>query len=311
MPTRQISLPQGVSASNASLGSMFFIGAMVVFATQDGISKYLALTYSVFFIVMIRYWAFGFFVLALSARKPGGIRAVARSAALPVQIFRGVLLVIQICCIVWSFSHNGLINTHSVFASYPLMVTALSVPLLGERVGLRRWLAICVGFVGVLIILQPGSSIFSPASLYPLGFAVMFALYNIATRYVARVDRPETSFFWTGISGAVTITLIGPFYWDPMQTSFDWMWMGILSVTGTLGHYLMIRALDLTEASRVQPFVFLQTAFASGIGIIIFAEELRSTTILGTSIVVASGLFTLWREQLIARKATSSRSGDK
>jgi len=307
MQRKSSSLPDASSGANASLGSLFFIGAMVVFATQDGISKYLALTYSVFFIVMVRYWAFGVFVLALSARKPGGIPAVARSSVLPVQIFRGVLLVMQICCIVWSFSNIGLINTHSVFASYPLMVTALSVPILGETVGIRRWLAILVGFVGVLIILQPGSSIFTPASLFPLGFAVMFALYNIATRYVARMDKPETSFFWTGVSGAAAITLIGPFYWDPMQTAFDWMWMGILSVTGTLGHYLMIRALDLTETSRVQPFVFLQMVFASGIGIFIFSEELRSTTILGASIVVASGMFTLWREQVNARKVSLSK----
>lgn len=188
------SLPAVSSGAQASLGSLFFICAVVVFATQDGISKYLALSYSVFFIVMVRYWVFGIFVLAISMRKPGGIAAVARSAVLPVQIFRGVLLVIQICCIVWSFGHIGLINTHSVFASYPLMVTALSVPLLGEKVGLQRWLAICTGFTGVLIILQPGSSIFTPASLFPLGFAVMFALYNIATRYVARFDKPETSF---------------------------------------------------------------------------------------------------------------------
>jgi len=301
------SLPATSSGAQASLGSLFFISAMVVFATQDGISKYLALTYSVFFIVMVRYWVFGVFVLAISLRKPGGIAAVARSSVLPVQIFRGVLLVIQICCIVWSFGHIGLINTHSVFASYPLMVTALSVPLLGEKVGLQRWLAICAGFTGVLIILQPGTSIFSPASLFPLGFAVMFALYDIATRFVARFDKPETSFFWTGISGAVTISLIGPFFWDPMQSSFDWMWMVILSITGTLGHYLMIRALDLTEASRVQPFVFLQVIFASGIGIFIFQEEIRSTTILGAAIVIASGIFTLWRERLHARREVLAR----
>jgi len=302
MPTLATPSASSPAETNPSLGIMFFLAAVLVFATQDGISKYLALSYSVFFIVMIRYWAFGLFVLVLSLRKPGGIKAVARSAVLPVQVFRGVLLVLQVCCIVWSFGHIGLVHTHSVFAIYPLMVTALSVPLLGEKVGLQRWLAILVGFIGVLIILQPGSSVFTPASLLPLGFAVMFALYNIATRYVARTDRPETSFFWTGIGGAVTITAIGPFFWDPMQNSYDWMWMGILSVTGALGHYLMIRALDLTEASRVQPFVFLQMVFASGIGIIIFGEELRSTTILGVSIVIASGLFTIWRERLHARR---------
>lgn len=308
MTTKSGTLSAAPSGAGASLGSLFFISAMVVFATQDGISKYLALSYSVFFIVMIRYWAFGVFVLALSLRKPGGIAGVARSSVLPVQIFRGVLLVVQICCIVWSFGHNGLINTHSVFASYPLMVTLLSIPLLGEKVGLQRWLAICAGFSGVLIILQPGSSVFTPASLFPLVFAFMFAIYNIATRYVARHDRPETSFFWTGISGAAAITLIGPFFWDPMQTPFDWMWMVILSITGALGHYLMIRALNLTEASRVQPFVFLQMAFASGIGIFIFGEELKSTTILGASIVVASGLFTLWRERLHARREFRART---
>ena len=177
---------------NPRLGIALMIATTIVFAVQDGISRYLAENYNVITVVTIRYMFFICFVPAFSSRQKGGIRQVARNDQLPIQIGCGLLLVAQICVAILSFSTVGLVNFHTVFASYPLMVMALSVPILGEAVGWRRWLAVCVGFCGVLLILRPGTEMFSSASILPVLAAFMMAIYGILTRYAARRDPAET-----------------------------------------------------------------------------------------------------------------------
>ncbi len=276
------------------------ISAMFVFAIQDGISRHLAETYNTITVVMIRYWFFAAFVITLSLRHSGGLRKVATTHVPAIQIFRGVLLAVEIVVTVVCFVLLGLVETHAIFACYPLLVAALSGPILGETVGWRRWSAIIIGFVGVLIILRPGLRVFDPAALIALTAALLFALYGLLTRYVAKFDRPQTSFFYTGVAGAVAITCVGPFFWEPMQTTQDWMWMGLLCCTGALGHYLLIRAFDLSEASAIQPFAFFQLFFASLVGVLVFSEHLDPVTVFGASIILSAGLYTLWRERLRA-----------
>lgn len=283
---------------NPRLGIALMIATTVVFAVQDGISRYLAENYNVITVVTIRYMFFMCFVLAYSSRQKGGIRQVASSDQSPLQIGRGLLLVAQICVAILSFSTVGLVNFHAVFASYPLMVMALSVPILGEAVGWRRWLAVCVGFCGVLLILRPGTDMFSSASILPVLAAFMMAVYGILTRYAARRDAAETSFFWTAMAGGIAMLCIGPFFWLPPIGS-DWGWMGLLCLTGTGGHYLLIKALDATKASTIQPFAYLQLVFASSIGILVFADSLDPMLIIGSSIIVSSGLFALQRERKV------------
>ncbi|HAE08525.1 MAG TPA: EamA family transporter, partial [Alphaproteobacteria bacterium] len=272
----------------------------VVFSVQDGISRYLAEHYNVITVVTIRYMFFMAFVLAYSARQDGGIRKIASSPQLPVQIGRGLLLAGQICVAILSFSTVGLVNFHAVFASYPLMVMALSVPVLGEAVGWRRWLAVCIGFCGVLLILRPGTEMFGSASILPVLAAFMMAVYGILTRYAARQDAALTSFFWTAIAGGIAMLAIGPFFWVP-PVGTDWYWMGLLCLTGTGGHYLLIKALDATKASTIQPFAYLQLVFASSIGILVFDDSLDPMLIVGSAIIVGSGLFALQRERQAAQ----------
>ena len=192
---------------------------------------------------------------------------------------------------------------HAVFASYPLMIMALSVPILGEGVGWRRWIAVLVGFSGVLLILRPGSTMFSDASIMPVLAALMMASYGLMTRFAARNDSAQTSFFWTATTGGVAMLCIGPFFWSP-PVGTDWIWMGFLCLTGTGGHYLLIRALDATKASTTQPFTYLQLVFASSIGVFIFADELDPMLIIGGTTIVGSGLFALQR----SRKAELEQS---
>ncbi|WP_296418021.1 DMT family transporter [Pseudooctadecabacter sp.] len=281
------------------LGIWLMVATTFVFAVQDGISRHLAGEYNVLMIVAIRYWFFAAFVIAIARRQAGSIRAAAATSQPLVQGFRGLLLAAEICVMVWAFVLLGLVEAHAVFTCYPLLVAALSGPVLGERVGWRRWAAIGVGFVGVLIILQPGIAVFSPAAAVPLLAAFMFALYGLLTRYVARRDSTATSFFWTGVTGAVMMTPLGLWAWEPMIRT-DWVWMGALCITGASGHWLLIKTYEVAEASSVQPFAYLQLVFASAIGLVIFGEVLALNVAIGAGLVVAAGLFTLWRAQKAA-----------
>ena len=248
---------------NTRLGIWLMVATTFVFALQDGISRHLAENYNVLMVIMIRYWFFAAFVIALAVRQAGGIRHAAATRQPWVQGFRGVLLAAEVCVMVLGFTYLGLIDSHAVFIAYPLLVAALSGPVLGESVGWRRWSAIGIGFVGVLIILQPGFGVFQPAALIPLLAAFMFALYGLLTRYVARLDTTAVSFFWTGTTGAVAMTLVGVWFWEPM-TRGDWAWMAVLCCTAALGFT-------------------------------VFGDVLRLNVVIGAVVVVAAGLFTLWR----------------
>lgn len=285
---------------NPRLGVYLMIATTFVFAMQDGISRHLAGEYNVFMVVMIRYWFFAAFVITIASRKAGGIRVAARTEQPVLQIFRGVLLATEICVMVGAFVLLGLVEAHAIFTCYPLLVAALSGPVLGERVGWRRWAAIGVGFIGVLVILQPGITVFSVEALVPLCSAFMFALYNLLTRYAARKDRAETSFFWTGTTGAIVMTAVGVWFWEPMSAG-NWAWMALLCVTGATGHYLLIRTYEVAEASAVQPFAYLQLVFASALGLLVFQETLATNVLIGAGIVVSAGLFTLWRARATGR----------
>ena len=289
-----------MQTSNTRLGIGLMIATTFVFAVQDGLSRHLAGEYNVLMIVMIRYWFFAAFVIAIARIKTGSVRRAAATNQPVLQAFRGLLLAGEICVMVAGFVALGLVESHAIFACYPLLVAALSGPVLGEGVGWRRWAAIGVGFIGVLIILQPGLTVFAPAAILPLTAAVMFALYGLLTRYVARADTTATSFFWTGVSGAVAMTLIGLWFWEPM-TGPDWGWMAALCVTGVTGHWLLIRCYEVAEASAVQPFAYLQLVFASAIGLLVFGETLQTHVAVGAGIVVAAGVFTLIRSRKVAR----------
>ncbi|QBY01696.1 DMT family transporter [Rhodophyticola sp. CCM32] len=289
-----------MTEQNTRLGIWLMIATTFVFSIQDGISRHLAADYNVLMVVMIRYWFFALFVITMAARQAGGLRRAAATRQPVLQIFRGALLSLEICVMIAGFVLLGLVESHAVFACYPLLIAGLSGVVLGENVGWRRWVAIGVGFIGVLIILQPGLRVFEAAALVPLAAAVMFALYGLLTRYAARRDDAATSFFWTGTVGAVTMTVIGLWFWEPMSLP-DWGWMGALCVVGALGHWLLIRVYEVAEASAVQPFAYLHLVFVSAIGLTVFGETLQANVVIGAGLVVAAGLFTLWRARTRAR----------
>ncbi|NDW00070.1 DMT family transporter [Salipiger sp. PrR002] len=287
-----------MAQQNTRLGIWLMVLTTFIFSVQDGLSRHLSEATNVYMVTMVRYWFFALFVLTLAARHKGGLRAAAKSGQPLLQAFRGVLLVLEICVMVSAFVYLGLVESHAVFACYPLLIAALSGPVLGEKVGWRRWSAIGIGFLGILIILQPSGGVFSPLAAIPLLAALMFALYGLLTRRVARTDSAATSFFWTGTVGVATATLIGMWFWEPMSAS-DWAMMAALCVTGATGHFTLIKCYEVAEASAVQPFAYLQLVFASALGMLAFGETLRPNVALGAAIITCAGIFTLIR----ARKA--------
>jgi drug/metabolite transporter (DMT)-like permease len=290
------------AGNNTRLGIALMVATTLVFAAQDGLSRHLAGSYNVWMVVMVRYWFFAAFVCALGVRQAGGLRQAAATRQPAIQILRGLLLAAEICVAVGGFVLLGLIASHAVFACYPLLVAALSGPILGEKVGWRRWTAIGIGFVGVLIILSPGSGLFRPAAIVPFASALMFAVYGLLTRYAARRDTTATSFFWTGTVGAVFMTVVGIGHWEWMAPA-DWAMMALLCVSGATGHWLLIRTYEVAEASAVQPFAYLQLVFASMIGLLVFGEPLTANEVIGAGVVVSAGVFTLIRTARVRRPA--------
>lgn len=297
-----------VAGPDRTMTAIFLMCATsFIFALQDAFSRILGSAYPPVLIVMLRYWVFAIFVMAMVARQPGGLGRAIRTRRPGTQILRGIILVAETTLMVEAFVRLGLVGTHAIFTAYPLLVAALSGPVLGETVGWKRWCAIGVGFVGILVILQPGGAVLNLGSLLAFVSALLFAIYGLLTRHVARDDPAMVSFFWTGIAGAVALTLPGIGHWQWLAPE-DWIWMALLCACGILSHYLLIRAYELAEASALQPFAYTQLAWVSILGVLVFGEALHPHVVIGTGIVVAAGLFTLWRARVSAGGQRIGRS---
>ena len=285
-----------IQTNNIPAGIVLMLAATAVFAMQDGISRHLADSYNTMIVVMVRYWFFAAFVITLATRAPGGIRGTAATSQPFLQVFRGLLLACEVCVAVYGFTILGLIESHAIFICFPLLIAALSGPILGEGVGWRRWTAVGIGFIGVLVILQPGMGVFSPAATIPLLSAFLFALYSLLTRFAARRDNVATSFFWTGVAGSVLMTVVGLPFWEPMA-AHDWGWMCLLCLTGALGHWLLIKCYEMAEASAVQPFAYFHMFWGAILGILLFDETIRLNVAFGAGLILVAGIFTLLRER--------------
>ena len=278
--------------SRSTRGILLMVLTVLTFAIQDGFSRLLAGNYNTLMVVMIRYWVFGVFVLTLALRRPEGMRAATRSRHIWTHALRAVLLVAEICLMVWGYTLIGLINAHAVFAACPLIVVAMSGPLLGERMSPARWLAVALGCAGVLVILQPGGEVFSWPALLPLGSAFMFALYSVLTR-LTTLDEPSfPALFWPPVIGLVLITAIGLPQWEAV-TARDWVFLLIYGAISVLSNILLQRTYETVEASVVQPFAYLQIVFVAMIGVTFFGEVLMPHVVLGVAVVVAAGIFAL------------------
>lgn len=281
---------------NRTKGIWLMVAAVFCFALQDGFSRHLAETYNTLMVIMVRYWVFAGFVLVLALRRPEGFRAAIRTKRPVVHAVRGTLLVAEVCLIVWGYTMIGLIESHAVFAVCPLLIAALSGPILGEKIGWQRWAAIGAGLVGVLVVLRPTSGVFSWPALLPFAAALMFATYSILTRLSARDEAVFPSFFWSAIIGAGFMTLLGLPNWQAVQ-GVDLGYLAVYCALAILSHWLLTICYENAEASVVQPYAYLQIVFVTVIGMLVYGERLAPMVALGTVIVVAAGIFALTQER--------------
>ena len=287
--------------NNVKKGVLTIVLATLFFAIMDGVSRYLAENYNVFVINMVRSWVLALLVIVISLRKKNGILKVISTKQPYIQFIRGLLLISAILIGVYSFTTLGLVQTHSILSFFPLIVVAFSGPILNEKIGIQRWLAVLFGFLGVLIILDPTNFIISFDAVLPILGAFVLGFYTILTRKVSKDDSSETSFFWVAIVGCIVMSIVGPFYWEPILYR-DWGWMALLCVLSTAGHFLLIKAYENAEASVLQPFTYFQLFFASIIGIIIFNDIITLSIFIGGIIVVGSGVFSAWRNYINNKK---------
>jgi len=269
---------------------------IVVFGVQDAISKHLVQTYSPFQVTMMRYWGFALFALFLVMRQ-GGLRRALSSRVPGWQMLRGALLIIEIWFFALALRTVPLGELQAISSVYPLLVTLFSIPLLGEKVGAFRFVAVAVGLAGALIIVRPGGLPLDWGVGFAMISATLYSLYIVLTRKVSQYDRASTSLAYTGIIGLVLSSGVGIFFWEPMAWP-DLALVATMMVTTCLGHGLMIYALSMAPASTVQPFNYFALPWAIVLSVVIFGHFIDPISLLGAGIVVAAGLVVMARERV-------------
>ena len=299
--TRNNSRPAtSANPDHAAKGIIALVIATLFFAGQDAITKHLTQSISVAQIVTVRFFFFSLFAILYAARKTD-LKAAFYSSKPKLQILRGLLICGEISLFAFALHHLGLAEMHAIFACFPLIITALSVPLLGETVGWRRWMAVGLGFIGTLIIIRPGSGVFSVYAIVAVVCALMFAIYNLITRKVSHHDSFETSLLYFGMVGLISSLVVVPFYWQN-PNSDQIFWLGVISITGIIGHLLLIKALQLAPAVILQPFNYFVLLWAMIIGYAVYGEVLQSNELIGAALVVVSGVYIARREYQVARE---------
>jgi len=282
------------------LGIGLLLIATVLFAAQDVFTKQLSPTISVTQILVFRFSAFAIFALIYAHRRIG-LRSAFNAHRPNLQFIRCLIMCTEIGLFAYAVRFLGIAEIHAIFSCFPLVVTALSVPFLGEQVGWRRWAAVLVGFAGTLIIIQPGTGVFKPAALLALVCVVLYSFYNVLTRMVSKHDRFETSLVYFGVVGFVAslVAVIGRWQTPDSQ---QLMLLGGIVLTSVASHMLLIKALELASAVILQPFNYFILVWAIVLGYLVFGEVLAAHQVVGALIVVASGLYVGIREYFLQRK---------
>ena len=279
------------SKSTESLGMIFAVIAYFSFSLLDAVQKTAIIYHSVFQLLFIKYCFVLFLSLIESQRKKN--YSFYKSGNIKIQILRSVLSIIESGCFILSFRYLTLADAHSIASLTPVLVVALSAIILREHVSLKTWIAIFVGFVGVLIIMRPGLSLFDPKSLIPLAGAFFLSIYQIVTRKASEKDPNETSLFYTSIVGISLMAIIGYNFWQPlMENSF--IYFIAIGFFFSLGLYFQIIALSMARAGIIQPFHYTLIFWAIILGYIFYDDFPDIPTIIGGLVITVSGVYTLY-----------------
>ena len=287
------------SDSRRLKGILLITGAFALFPLADAAAKYLTDTMHALQITWIRTLChLAIFAAVTLARHPLSILRTARPG---LQFWRGGAGYMSH---VPFFAALAFIPLGDAFAAGlvgPLFVTALSVPLLGERVGWRRWTAVAVGFTGALVVVRPGLGLVHWATVLPVFAALFFALFQIATRRLAAHDHPEATLLIGTFWGLVLATLPLPFFWTGIAAE-DVLYVAVMSGVSGAAHFMLAKAFQWAPASLLAPFAYLQLITAMGFGFLLFGDVPDVYTVLGSLLIAGSGLYVALRERALARR---------
>ena len=270
---------------------LFALMAYFSFSLLDAVQKSAIIYHSVFQLLFIKYC----FVLILSIIESRRKKNYSfyKSGNIKLQILRSVLSIVESGCFVLSFRYLSLADTHSIASLTPVLVVALSAIILREHVSLKTWAAIFVGFIGVLVIMRPGLSIFDPKSLIPLGGAFFLSCYQIVTRKASETDSNETSLFFTSIVGMFLMGILGYNFWQPLM-EFSIVFFITIGFFFSLGLYFQIIALSMARAGIIQPFHYTLIFWAIILGYFFYNDLPDIPTLVGALIITLSGIYTLY-----------------
>jgi drug/metabolite transporter (DMT)-like permease len=289
------------SARNRLTGIGLISLTYVLFALLDGSAKWLVQSVPVLVVVWLRFLTHTLIASALLFPMRG--LALVRTQHLRWHLVRGLMFVAMTGINFWALQYLQLTVTASIFFMVPILVALLSAPLLGEKLDARRWAAIIAGFVGVLVVVRPGSEAFHPAMLLSLVNAVLYAFFNMMTRKLAAYDPPETIQFLPAVVATLVLAPFALAAWESPAGWFEWFVLCMLGIFGGSGHYLLAMAHRYAPASTLAPFLYQQILYMALFGYLVFGNLPDKETWIGAAIVVASGLYLFARERRPMAKA--------
>ena len=284
------------------------LSTFMCFAVLDTGAKYLVTAgYAAIFVVWCRFLSHT--VISLVAFQGWRRADMFRMKNAPLQILRGLLLPATTLFNFLALRELQLAQTISIFLSVPMLVTAMAGPLLGEWAGPRRWAAIMVGFVGVLIVVRPGTEVFSPAIVWSILATITYSLYSILTRRLAMRESQASLIFVSGIVGSVLLAPPALIYGRMPHSVLELALLAGLGVFGMGGHMLLVKASRLASASKVAPFIYSQLLWMVVLGFLVFGDIPDGWTLLGAAIICSSGFYIMNRERQIARNQRRAAAG--
>ncbi len=288
---------RGVSVAGPAL---MLIG-MLMFALNDTMGKWLVASYGLGQVVLLR--SLAALVILVPMVWMAGLPALTKAERPWMQLARVICSTAEVFCFYYAVMYLPLADVMTYWLAAPIYVAALSPLLLGDHVGWRRWTAIAIGFVGVIITLEPSAAMFTAPAVISIIGSAAFAFMMISGRFLR--GTPDTTLVFFQVMGAGLAGLaFAPFDWSPIQSGFDLGLLGLLGIVAMAAHMLVNRALKISDAATVAPLQYTLLLWAVIFGFLFFGDVPRLTMLIGAALIVASGLFIFIREQMLKKKET-------
>lgn len=291
--------------SPTAQGILLMLLTVFLFTIMDAVAKGLAARYDTFQVVWARYTSQTLVAVLILAPR---LKTVLRTKYLGLQLIRSAFLFAATICFFFGIVLIGLAETSAIMNINPMLITIGAYFLLGESFGFRRAFGVVAGLLGALVIIRPGSAVFDPAALLPVGAAIAYAGYALSTRFLGREESVWTSFLYTAAIGTIVASLIVPLYWTT-PTLVDLGIMLTLGIIGGAGQLALIKALTLAEAGAIAPFAYIGPILATLWGALFFDEFPDFWVFVGAGLIIGAGLYIWQRERRRAKRGIVADAG--